>query len=137
MNERRHCIALSLLSSLLVAGCNGGPGVGSTTSTLGYRCEAPIGRSSVALTAPALECLSRLCYLKTDANNQVVRSLCTEHCVTDEDCAHGLIPGANDPGSVGLCTSKFLCVPVGPGQATTSTGQSQSVCTCQDDLPRT
>ena len=116
--------ALSALAAFAVLG------TACSDLGIGRRCPSPNKVTATQISTPALDCISRLCFLKADAQNNLQRSVCTAHCTTDADCANGLIPGANDQNSVGLCTSKFVCAVA----TTVDTYKCQTLCICQDDL---
>lgn len=121
-------LSRGLLGAVLLAGAT----VFTSACTdlgVGRKCLPPGDVSAVQISTPALECMSRLCYLQGDENGTVTRSVCTARCTTDEDCKDGLV--GNEPG---LCGSSFVC-----GVATSVGGAEnnlscEGICICKDDL---
>ena len=109
------------------------PAAGCTDLGVGRKCLPPGDVSAVQISAPALECMSRLCYLKGDEGGELVRSVCTAYCTTDDDC-RGALTGQES----GLCNAGdgFVCavastVNVGTGNQNFACA---AMCICKADL---
>ena len=109
------------------------PSTGCTDLGVGRKCLPPGDVAQVQISAPALECMSRLCYLKADDKGTLQRSVCTARCVTDDDCK-----GALTGQDTGLCGSSFVCA-VASSVNLGSKEQNfacQGICICKDDLEK-
>jgi hypothetical protein len=114
-------------SALTTAGC-------TPDNHVGRPCEVgtmPPGGSSgqiVTLSAPALECPSRMCLLPGgDATAQGTGALCTAGCDSDADCEDAETGLKNDP-SDRRCENGFACMwPTAVGAFA-----CQKLCVCRD-----
>jgi hypothetical protein len=116
---------LAIAASLSAAGCS--------DLGVGRKCIPSSTVSGRQISAPALDCMSRLCYLSADNSMppNVKSQYCTARCTTDDDCKGGLI-GTD----TGLCQSKFVCAVATQVDVMTSAQHfaCQTLCLCQDDL---
>jgi hypothetical protein len=122
---------LSLLAGLLAIATLSS-GTGCTDLGVGRRCLFTGEVKGTQITTPALECMSKICYLKGDDMDALrpIRSVCSARCTSDSDCGGGLL--GSDKG---LCNSSFVCavaqvVPTG----TVPDFACQALCICKDDL---
>jgi hypothetical protein len=105
---------------------------GCTDNGVGRKCILPPGDggasniTSTEITAPALECPSRLCLIEPPQGPNPPRATCTAQCTTDADCGQAVM-GTNGDG---LCATNFVCA------AATAQGAFKclKVCICKTDL---
>ena len=128
MRSFLHGLVVALLAAVALL-----PGAGCTDLGVGRKCLAPGDVQQVQISAPALECMSRLCYLKADNSTPPVlqRSVCTARCTTDEDCKGALVGQ-----DTGLCGSSFVCAVASSVNLGTKEQNfaCQAICICKDDL---
>ena len=92
---------------------------------VGRPCEVgttPLAASSgqvVTLSAPALECPSRICLLPSGASAQSAGALCTAGCASDADC---------EDGETSRCKNGFACM----WPTTVGAFACQKMCACRD-----
>ena len=67
---------------------------------IGRKCLAPNKVMATQISSPALECMSRLCFLKADATGNPQRSVCTAHCTTDDDLENPQTPALSAQNTV-------------------------------------
>jgi hypothetical protein len=137
---RIRTLLLCLAGGVLAAGCSSRilPTIGGPLSEngLGHPCQVsstPTPPTSLAVNPTALECGSGVCLLPAQEVTTNTGPLCTDGCVTDDDCLGGQRRDPRLPADL-RCLNGFACRALIPNVESVPFA-CQRLCVCKDFLP--